>query len=109
MLSLGRDDDPVFPSRRHGWRLTRIVPLPLLHPVRNVLVGSAACRCERSEDRTDEPEDGGPARRARGRGRRGGGGGGAGAGGRRGWAGCPSRGRLPPAPPPPPAPRPPPP
>src|SRR5437899_7638453 len=65
MLSLGRDDDPVFPSRRHGWRLTRIVPLPLLHPVRNVLVGPAACRCERSEDRTDEPEDGGAPRRAR--------------------------------------------
>src|SRR5438128_11661701 len=62
MLSLGRDDDPVLPSlpsRGHGWRLTRIVPLPLLHPVRNVLVGPAACRCERSEDRTDEPEDGG--------------------------------------------------
>src|SRR5436309_13749149 len=64
MLSLGRDDDPVFPSRGHGWRLTRIVPLPLLHPVRNVLVVPAACRCERSEDRTDEPEDGAPGGRA---------------------------------------------
>src|SRR5438132_266255 len=58
VLGLRRDDDPLLPSRGHRRRLTRLIPLSLLHPLQDVLGGSAARRCERSDHRTDEPEDG---------------------------------------------------